>query len=73
MFTPDRTSGTVSQQGNREEQTVTWQRESRVHFSEVPILYFFSEYPTPVCDRQGYNMHTTKHFRAVSGALSVTL
>ena len=63
MFTPDQTSGTVSQQGNREEQTVTRQRESRVHHSEVPIFCFFSECLTPGCDKQGYTTHTTKHFR----------
>ena len=52
MFTPDQTSGTVSQQGSREEQKVTRQRESRVHFSEVPIFHFISECLTPGCDKQ---------------------
>ena len=63
MFTPDQTSGTVSQQGNEEEQKVTRQRESRVHFSEVPIFHFISACLTPGCDKQGYTMHTTRHFR----------
>ena len=63
MFTPNQTSRTVSQQGNGGEQTVTRLRESRVYFSEVPIFCFIHERLTPGCDKQGYTMHTTKHFR----------
>ena len=34
-----------------------------MQFPEVPILYFLSECLTPSCHRQGYTMHTKKHFR----------